>query len=394
MIDTENALQTYRENNLLIWVFLLVGSFLSFLAGLVFLPELFWDDFLWRYFWGPVVADAKGHPVDGISSGYNPVNTFFYGLILIIAFFGIYKLIIYLDVRIDRKYVYSLLPWIVLGGSLRSLQDAGLFETPLDKFLITPLIYFLLGLSALSLLVLGAYLSELDFDEKERIFRILVLLPIPLIYIVLRGWLAFHSPLSFLIIFGGISLSYILGSKYFKMDEKYLFFSYGITLLLLSLSYNGYYIIFNSGTNAMEAILIPLISVGVTSLFLSALWVLDHTFLGDKDKSQFQLFVLPLNLLITWAHLFDSTATYRGIVNYGYSEKHVVPSLFIEATGTSLIMFPLKMILILAVIYSLDVYLKEEFSESGVLKIFLKFLIIILGAAPAVRNTLRLAMGV
>ena len=30
-------------------------------AGLILAPSLFYDQWIWKYYWGPIVADASGH---------------------------------------------------------------------------------------------------------------------------------------------------------------------------------------------------------------------------------------------------------------------------------------------------------------------------------------------
>ena len=42
---------------------LLVAAIIA--IGAILLPEIFWDNFLWPYLWGPVVSDARGIPLGG-----------------------------------------------------------------------------------------------------------------------------------------------------------------------------------------------------------------------------------------------------------------------------------------------------------------------------------------
>ncbi len=396
MKEPEKLFRIYERKKLKIWMLFLVGIPAILILGSVFLPELFWERFLWRYIWGPVVADAEGRPVDGISAGYNPVNTLVYALILIISFFGIYEILKSFEIEVDRKFVYSLMPWIILGGALRSLEDVGLFKEPLDRFLITPLIYFLLGSSVLLLLVVGAVISKHSaFRKRESLLmRAILLVPIPFIYLAVHNFLVDFFVQFLIIIIVSMVFSFFVGLRYFDLEEKYLFFSYGTTFLVLAISYNAYHILYKPNTHPIEAIYIPALGAGITLLFFGGLWIIDRSFEEKTLFNGFSSFLLPLNILIGWSHLFDAASTYRGITTYGYIEKHVLPNLLIEVTGTPLVMFPLKLILICSVIYILDVAMEKELSEENTLVIFLKFLVITLGAAPAVRNTLRIAMGI
>ena len=55
--------------------------FLVVIGGLVFAPEIFWDDFVKVYIWDPIVKDA-GKSGD---AGYTPVNTAVYIATMIAA---------------------------------------------------------------------------------------------------------------------------------------------------------------------------------------------------------------------------------------------------------------------------------------------------------------------
>jgi uncharacterized membrane protein len=95
------------------------------------------------------------------------------------------------------------------------------------------------------------------------------------------------------------------------------------------------------------------------------------------------------NLLIIYAHMLDASSTYIGVDWFSYYEKHVVPTFLIDLTGTAAVMFPLKLLILLPVLKLIDRSL-----EDPSLRNLIKLTLIILGLAPAVRNTLRLALGV
>ncbi|MBI2172855.1 MAG: DUF63 family protein [Candidatus Aenigmarchaeota archaeon] len=86
-------------------------------------------------------------------TGYNVYNTAAYAVLLVAAAFLTYKLLRRLGIEIDRKFFFSIVPFVMLGGFLRALEDyrefAGLAK---NIFLITPLIYisiFVIALAAL-----------------------------------------------------------------------------------------------------------------------------------------------------------------------------------------------------------------------------------------------------
>ncbi|MCQ6962150.1 DUF63 family protein [Methanolobus chelungpuianus] len=110
-------------------------------------------------------------------------------------------------------------------------------------------------------------------------------------------------------------------------------------------------------------------------------------------RSGSEIFTNRLNLSILGVHLLDASSTFAGVDFLGYYEKHVVPALLIDLTGTALVMYPLKLLIFLPVIYILDTQFEED-EDSKTLKTFLKLVIIMLGLAPACRNTIRMMLGV
>lgn len=110
-------------------------------------------------------------------------------------------------------------------------------------------------------------------------------------------------------------------------------------------------------------------------------------------RSGSEIFTNRLNLSILGVHLLDASSTFAGVDFLGYYEKHVVPAFLIDLTGTALVMYPLKLLIFLPVIYILDTQFEED-EDSKTLKTFLKLVIIMLGLAPACRNTIRMMLGV
>ncbi|MCJ7445088.1 MAG: DUF63 family protein [Methanotrichaceae archaeon] len=98
---------------------------------------------------------------------------------------------------------------------------------------------------------------------------------------------------------------------------------------------------------------------------------------------------IKLNLFILYAHMLDASSTYIGIDWFGYHEMHVVPTLFINFLGSARVMFLLKILIILPVLSLIDQSLEDKR-----LRNLAKLALVTLGLAPAVRNTLRLALGI
>jgi uncharacterized membrane protein len=105
------------------------------------------------------------------------------------------------------------------------------------------------------------------------------------------------------------------------------------------------------------------------------------------------IFTDPLNLSILLAHLMDASSTYIGVDKLGYYEKHVVPTYLIELTGTALVMYPLKLIIFIGVLYLIDTQFDDD-RQSSNMKMLIKLVILILGLSPATRNTIRMMLGI
>jgi uncharacterized membrane protein len=114
-------------------------------------------------------------------------------------------------------------------------------------------------------------------------------------------------------------------------------------------------------------------------------------------KANFQLLSDKVNISILFTHLLDASSTFIGMDWLNYYEKHVVPTFFIDLAGKftshpSIVMIPLKLIVFIPVLYILDNDFKTE-KEKKLIGL-LKLTILVLGLSPAVRNTLRIMMGV
>lgn len=115
-------------------------------------------------------------------SGYTVFNTLVYGIILIIILYGIIKLFEKLDID-PKSIIFSLIPLIILGSTTRALVDNGLL--PFNIFLITPGIYFVIGIIGILSLIFSVYLyNKKNLNYKYTIFIIgMILALIPLIKI-------------------------------------------------------------------------------------------------------------------------------------------------------------------------------------------------------------------
>lgn len=278
------------------------------------------QDFINEYYWLPIEGD----------SGYNPVNTVTWAIILGISIFFVAKLLMKLNIKPDWKFITVIIPFIFAGSTLRVIQDfnedAQLFSSPLQNLLVTPFIYVLMFVITVVLLIISIKLQRSG---------------------IVNDW---------------------------KM-------AFGVAGILWTLVNLGILLSVLQITNPAALIVVFLIGTGLTMMIYMVAKVTGQT-----------IFTQRINVSILLVHLLDASSTFYGMKFLGYTEKHVVPTFLIDLAGTSSIMFPLKLMVFIPVIYVLETQFNDD-EESMHLKDVLKLTIIILGLAPAIRNTIRMVLG-
>lgn len=115
-------------------------------------------------------------------------------------------------------------------------------------------------------------------------------------------------------------------------------------------------------------------------------------------------FAMPINLIMLFGQASDGLMTSLGIDVFNYQEKHVLPSFLINLVDglglppplgdfpTTLVMVPLKILIVLAVVWLIDVASVEEAGRRQNLIGLVKLAIVMVGLSPGVRDAVRLAM--
>ncbi|VVB85286.1 Uncharacterised protein [uncultured archaeon] len=263
-------------------------------------------------------------------SSYNIVDTVTYAIVLGICLFGVAKLLSKFKVEIDNRFIISVTPYILAGSSLRVLEDSGLFKPPIQYLFITPLIYFVVFAVTISILLLALAL------EKNGKIR----------------------------------------------DYHGLFMAAGIVWTLINIM-----ILLATGQVVHLDYAVSILALGIITT--GAVYLVSRYF-------NFTLLTNRLNISILFAHMLDASSTYVGMDWLGYYEKHVVPTFAIDFVGNytnhpALIMYPLKLLVFIPVFYMLDNKMDEKDKK---LVQLMKLVILVLGLSPAVRNTMRIMMGV
>jgi len=411
-----------QRNEGLVWAIIITVPIVVLGVGYLIAPDLVWDKFLFRYYWAPIEADAVGHPIGGITDAYNVVDTTTYGIVLGLALFGIYRYLKKLDIRPGVDMFFASIPYILLGGVLRVLEDAGMFTGKAIYLFISPIIYVFIGIVTLLKLVESHRISEQErklgntgrnrglwmFGAILGFFNILYLIAYTL-YLNNRELLSTDTRnAAFLVspvITALLSIAAFLGLLVLvrRRGKLYIHDTFAVLgwHLFALASFHALAFILEGGKwpgsdveqpasmHLAQLALVPLLALGVTAVFVGLSYYISKRFSWMKIYWQ-----NPINIALMFAHLFDASATFTALQWFTYGEKHVLPSLLIGLSGTPAVMFPLKAIVIAIVIYVLDVELKPDLERNKLLGILIRIAILVLGLAPGTRDLLRLAMGV
>ncbi len=124
----------------------------------------------------------------------------------------------------------------------------------------------------------------------------------------------------------------------------------------------------------------PVAIVLLASAFTGGIYLLARQFKWDFLTNK-------LNVAILGAHMFDASSTFTAIdLVGGFAEKHVVPVFFINFAGSAAVMYVLKLAVFIPVIFIIEKYFKDD----PQLYYAVKFVLLVLGFGPGIRNTLEL----
>jgi uncharacterized membrane protein len=383
------------------------GILLCILIGYLIAPSVVYDQWIWKYYWGPVVADATGHSVSyhGVSAqeGYTLLSELTYGIILVCALFGLYKLLKKLDIHIDWYFCLALLPYILFGPVTRVLEDTNYYVEPYVFWFISPLIYLQTTFYVLVFLFVGYFLQKKSMTLKKTLFVLF------LFYVFLD---AFYTLLWALgvtfgvtaiepIFFYGLSFLAFLPFVYRFLKKQPIsintvVFSGGLFVVLPCFYLIGRWILGDQWSASYGTYVNVLVTViGVVSLIVSLVFLVGWRF---RKNDHLVVYTLPLNLSMLAGHLIDGITSYMSIYDPlqmglpSYIEKHPASNSLMEVWPP---LFPIvKFLLIILVIYVFDVLYKKELERYSRFVNLLKIGIFILGVSPGLRDLLRVTMGV
>ncbi|MFA4861818.1 DUF63 family protein [Methanoregula sp.] len=284
------------------------------------------SDFIYKYYIDPITQ----------GQAYNVVDTLTYAIILVAGVYLLYRWLSTstwladIGITINQSFILATVPYIILGGVVRVIEDTGMITGDWKFLLVTPLIYFVLfffviGMMFISrwLVVSGITKEFVTFYAGAGIFALFVCC------LILTAWSTTHHGIDFFILFA-----------------------------------------------------IPLIAlVATTAVWLFMRYVLSWKYVAD-----------PLYITLLFGQLLDASATSYGIdlhPSVQYVEAHVVGSALISATGTAFVMFPLKLVVLFPAIYIMQIYRKEANPAFWHLVLLA---MIVVGFAPGVRDMVRMVL--
>ncbi|MCX6653456.1 MAG: DUF63 family protein [Methanomassiliicoccales archaeon] len=381
--------------------------FIALSALALLFPKQVWEDFLYRYFWGPVISDAQEHPVSGITEGYNIVSTLIYGLLLAVAIMVMYKAVKRLRLRVDARFIGACLLIFIVGGVARALEDAQLFRGGVQYFFISPLIY--VQVAGIFIFTIATALiierKEKRFGQRTH-FLTFAILVVGLLatYFLITGLDSsdLSSSLPWMVPLGSGIVCLALWHLMIRKDFGPVASSLVCVGLLCLLIASAFVVQFQFDASWRADFQVrtgrsidPHAMEFVVILTLATVCTLGVALLGKWLKGRpWAVVAQPINLAMFFAHFLDGSATFRGVDIYGYSEKHVLPTFLIDLAGTAAVVLLFKLLLVLVLIWVLDFLFAKDLERYPNLSNIIKFGVIFLGLAPGVRDILRISIGV
>jgi len=344
------VVEFYKEHIMAVNIGIVLGIIIVIIGGCLLVPNLFYDQWIWKYFWGPIVSDAQSAPAyhNGVLAAekFTIVSELTYGLLVIIVLYALYELLKKWKISVDWGFCIAVFPYVLIGSIGRVLEDAEFYQEPFVYWFITPLIYVQLLICAIVFLLIGYYLQQ---RLKKRNINVITVM--------------FTGGIILLLPFLYFTVQWLMGNQW------------------------------SSGHGVRCDVFI--LVIGLVSLITLLMYVIARFF---RRYDYIKPYSNPLNLSMVFGHLLDGIVSYVSIydpLNMGllaYSEKHPASDFLMQLWPP---LFPIvKFLLIVLVVYVFDILYKEELKDQRCLVNLLKIGIFILGFAPGLRDILRVTMGV
>ena len=376
------------------WIATFVAGVVSVVVAALVFTERVYYGFLWQYFWGPVRADAEGEScfvytrdegevvtgtvaaeegyttgcarVDGVfvaEPGYTVLSTLGYIVVLVFMLTGVYLLLSRFDLAPYDRFLYALVPFMLFGGALRTVEDAFVqalragdtpaLEFPASALLISPFIYFTVFVIALGAFLLSKWLAHQDVTETWTY-------PLAAMGVF---WLA-------------ATVGYLL---YLSVTTDYVSFLPSILIVILGLATISAIVAYVAAERWR-----PVINAGTGLMGFVVVW--GHAVDGFANV-----------LANDWTHLWD--------LGLSYDPKHPFNE-FVMTTTSSIQggdaiagiyvgeAWPFAIIKILVPLAIVAIFDEEFMEESPRFAVMLLGAIVAVGLGPGTRDMLRFAFGI
>lgn len=356
------------------------------LGGAILFPKHVWRGFLWKYFWGPVYADAHGadcavlktgseQPVlegsraacsgepYGAVVGYTTVNEIGYAITLVFGVVGVVLLLRHLELGDSPSLFYGLLPFMFLGGAVRVVEDANnaalrvpsadpLFVYPWNTLVISPVIYLTLFVITLIALAVAIWLSRAQYVSSYHIALAGIgTVLLTMVIVVLLGL--------------GVTTEYV------HFLPQFTIVTVVIASLITWITWQGieeYAAWLNDGTGRMGAVVLWGHAIDGTANVVGLDWGAELGYPGGDLVGKH-----PVNRAIV-----DTTAA-------------VLPENIVAITGDA---WPFLVLKIAVVVVVLAIFDETVFDESPRYAVLMLVAILAVGLGPGTRDMLRATFGV
>lgn len=369
-----------------LWLGITAALTTLLVVGSLFARELVYDRFIWQYFWGPVAADGNGaqcavnrggdvsylfSDADCASAetageivaypGYTLVSEVGYVLVLLLALIGVYFLLRRLDIGDSRSLFYALFPFMLFGGALRTVEDAGI-----------------------AALAAGS--------EPLIAFPVSALIISPFIYVTV-----------FAVTLAAVGVGVALERRGVVDAYEYPVAAIGTLLLAASVGYLTYLAVTTTYVSLRPQVL-AVVVIGAT-LTAAATWLLIERFAPAINAG-----TGLMGLVLLWGHSIDGVANVVGLdwmpalgAGPNLVPKHPVNAAVVDITGSVLPVsvlavtgdtWPFLLLKLAATTFVIWVFEPDLLEDSPRYSILLLIAVLAVGLGPGTRDVLRATFGV
>ena len=407
---------------------LVAGLFFGGIALNVLDVENPLTDFLYQYYLDPVIEESSS------DSGYNLFNTMTYAIVLILFAVALSAWLRYLGIDHSDATILALLPYVLWAALGEIVEDAGMFDSSLEAYFVSPGIHFQTAAWVVVAGAAGYRIAHSDsILDEDRVSRV-------------DGVATILIGMQFVIYYISIDNGPIVSSE--GLDITPMLVCGIIALLLPTIVMNDSLSRFTAvqrsvflvGLGGSILLLGPLVSYGINHPDDITLWPLavvigapavlvyqmhqtglpaarelaEHGFVAgimppgmteeqydelvssDKDLIQSlrnkAVMASPVVSLAVAGQLLDGLATGIGIEAFGYTEKHLFSAELIEFFGSAYGFTVVKLALGMLIWYFFAISNFEHRQQH--LRILVAVAMMVVGTAPGLRDVGRLALGV